>query len=100
MSDESFVYVWLLLVIAICLVQSFFQSSEANTDFVESFRAAVDWYSLSGVGDIIRDAITNDFAAATEFSEGNLERLLSIIKDARARTWPFFVISCDLSRLL
>jgi hypothetical protein len=76
----------LLLAIAICLVRSFFQSSEANTDFVESFQAAIDWYSSSGVGDIIHNAITNDFTAATEFSEGDLERLLKIIKDARART--------------
>ena len=66
-------------------MRSFWQDSEANTDFVESFRAAVDWYRSSGVGDVIRDAITNDFAGATEISEGDPNKLLKIIKDARAR---------------
>jgi hypothetical protein len=70
----------------ICLVRSFWQGSEANTDFVESFQAAVDWYRSSGVGDIIRDAITNDFAGVTEFSLGDREKVFKIIEDTRART--------------
>ena len=53
---------------------------------MESFPAAVDWYPSSGVGNIIRDAITKDFAGAAKFSEGDPEKLLKIIKDARART--------------
>jgi hypothetical protein len=67
-------------------VRSFGQGTRAKTDFLPSFRAAVDWYRSSGVGDIIRDAISNDFAGATEFSEGDPGKLLKIIKDARART--------------
>jgi hypothetical protein len=67
-------------------VQSFWQGSEAKPDFLPSFRAAVDWYQLSGVRDIIREAITDEFSGATKFSEGDREKLLKIIKDARART--------------
>jgi hypothetical protein len=74
----------------ICLVRSFWQSYEAKTEFSQSFQAAVDWYRSSGVGDIIRDAIANEFAGVTEFSE---EKHLKIVNDARARTLPFFVIS-------
>jgi hypothetical protein len=70
----------------ICLVRSFWQSSEAKTDFSQSFQAAVDWYRSSGFGNIIRDAIANEFAGVTEFSEGDPEKLLKTIKDTRART--------------
>jgi hypothetical protein len=67
-------------------VGSFWQGSEAKIDFLPSFRSAVDWYRSSGVGDIIRDAITNDFAGATKFSKSDPEKLFKIMKDARART--------------
>jgi hypothetical protein len=83
MSDEVSVYLLLLLAIIICLVRSFWKSSEAKTDFSQSFQAAVDWYRSSGVGDIIRDAIANEFAGVTE---GDPEKLLKTIKDTRART--------------
>ena len=84
MSNEVSVYLLLLLATIICLVRSF--GSEAETDFSHSFRAAVDWYRSSGVGDIIRDAIANNFTGATEFSEGDTGKLFKIIMDARART--------------
>jgi hypothetical protein len=69
----------------ICLVRSFWQGSETKTDFLPSIQAAVDWYRSSGVEEFIRDAITKDFAGATEFSEGDTEKLLEIIEDARIR---------------
>ena len=75
------------------MVRSFWQGSEAKTDFSPSFRAAVDWYRSSGISDIIRDAITNDFAGATKISDGDGKKLLKIIKDVRTRTRSFFVIS-------
>jgi Ring finger domain len=78
------------------VVRSFWQGSEAKTDFLPSFRAAVDWYRSSGISDIIRDAITNDFAGATQISDGDEEKLLKIIKDVRTRTRSLFVIYCDL----
>ena len=68
------------------MVRSFWQGSESKTDFSPSFRAAVDWYRSSGISDIIRDAITNDFAGATKFSKSDPEKLFKIMKDARART--------------
>ena len=52
---------------------------------MESFRAAVDWYPSSGIGDILRNAITKDFAGATRFSNSDRGKLVKIIKDARAR---------------
>jgi hypothetical protein len=77
----------------ICMVQSFWQGSEAKTDFLPSLRAAVDWYRSSGISDIIRDAIANDFAGATQISDGDEEKFLKIIKDVRTRTRSFFVAS-------
>jgi hypothetical protein len=69
----------------ICLVRSFWHGSEAKTDFSQSFRAAVDWYRSEGVGDIIRDAVANEFAGDTGDSWGDWKELSKIVNDACAR---------------
>jgi hypothetical protein len=69
----------------ICLVRSFWRGSETKTHFSQSFGAAVDWYKLAGVGDIIRDAIAIELAGAPE-DEDDSGKLKKIVNDVRART--------------